>query len=33
VSFRRIRVMEGMGLFRTTGWFIADGQQHGIVGS
>jgi hypothetical protein len=26
VSFRRIRVMEGMG-------FIADGQQHGIVGS
>jgi hypothetical protein len=25
--------MEGMGLLRTTGWFIADGQQHGIVGS
>jgi hypothetical protein len=27
------RVVEGMGLLRTTGWFIADGQQHGIVGS
>jgi hypothetical protein len=25
--------MEKMGLLRTTGWFIADGQQHGIVGS